>query len=361
MKERLAEIAFSVSGCRYDWTDVLLWARAWGDWPAFEAAARLGLACARRAAEDDEAEGPAADIIQSAANEFRYERSLLSAEEMTAWLRRSGLTAESWMASMERAALRRWWADEAAEILAAYPVAEADLDAALWCEGVCSGELARWARALAGRAAVQSRLRDEGETPGAPDAEIDDLVPGGAPEGLARGLRGARGQRGADRLRRLARLELALREFSRQVLTPQAIRDHIATRHLEWITLECEILHLPDEHTAREAALLFRADGLGFSEVARLARAAVRRARVYLEDAEPALRERLLSAARGDLIGPLGAGDAFQLVLVRDKVMPAAADEAVRRRAEEDLLARRVAREVETRVQWHHAIVREAP
>jgi hypothetical protein len=359
MRDRLAEIAFSVAGCRYDWTDVLLWARGWGGWAAFETSVRLGLACARRAAEDADAEGPDADLVQAAANEFRYDRSLLSAEETKAWLRRSGLTVEAWMACVERAALKRWWAGDAAAILAAHPPTDADVDAVLWCEGVCSGELARWAQALAGRAAVHARLNDE-RSEGDADAGVAEVL-ARVPGDLTRGLRGTRGPRGADRLRRLARLELALQQFAGQILTAEAIQEHIAARRLEWIALECEILQLPDEHTAREAALLFRADGLGLSEVARLAHAAVHRARVYLEDAEPALRERLLSAARGDLVGPVRAGDAFQLVLVRDKVMPAAADAAVRRRAEADLLARRLAREVEARVQWHHPVCREAP
>ena len=352
---------FSVAGRRYDWTDVLLWAKAWGGWAQFEGSVRLGLACARRADEDAEAAGPEADLVESAANEFRYDRGLLSAEEMEAWLRRSGLTAEDWMASVERAALKRWWLDEAAEILEAYPVADADLEAALWCDGVCSGELMRYARELASRAAVYARLREAAEDlDRAIDPEVRDLL-----ASLPQDVAGTVPELGRvalnERLEHLARLEVSLHRFSAEVVTPRAIRDHIGAKSLEWIRVDCQLLGVPDEERAREAALLVRADGLDLSEVARLARAGVHEKRVYLEDAEPLLRERLLSATKGDLIGPLRVGEEFLLVLVRDKVMPTEADQDIRRRAAGDVLAKGLAREVDARVAWHEPICHDAP
>lgn len=352
---------FSVASRRYDWRDVLLWAKAWGGWAQFEGSVRLGLACARRAEEDAEAAGPDADLVESASNEFRYERGLLSAEEMEAWLRRSGLTADDWMASVERAALKRWWPDEAAAILEAYPVADADLEGALWCDGVCSGELGRYARELASRAAVYAGLRGaDADFDRAIDPEVRDLL-ASQPRDVAVTARDLDPVALGERLAHLARLEVSLRRFSAQAVTPRAIRDRIGAKSLEWIRVDCQLLGVPDEERAREAALLVRADGLDLSEVARLAHTKMHEERVCLEDAQPLLRERLLSAAKGELIGPLRVGEEFLLVLVRDKLIPTEADPDIRRRAAADVLANGLAREVGARVAWHEPICNDAP
>src|SRR5262245_28452576 len=90
----LGQPAFTAAGRRYEWTDVLLWAQAWSDWAQFEDSVRTALACARRADLDVDAPQVDARLVEAAANEFRYERGLLSAEEMQAWLVRARLTVE---------------------------------------------------------------------------------------------------------------------------------------------------------------------------------------------------------------------------------------------------------------------------
>jgi len=154
----------------------------------------------------------------------------------------------------------------------------------------------------------------------------------------------------------LSRLESALRRFTAGVLTPRAIRDQISARYLDWIRFDSHVLSVADEQVAREAALSVRADGLDLGAVAPLAGTVVREERLYLDEAPPTVRDALVSAGRGDLVGPLLVGDEFQLVLVRDKVMPTEADPEVRRRAEGDLLARLLDREIAARVEWHHPI-----
>jgi hypothetical protein len=352
MRARLDEAVFSTAGHRYDWMDVVLWAKGWDGWARFERSVRLGLACARRVEEDEEAADPDESLVETAASEFRYAAGLLSAEEMEGWLTRSGLTAEEWMASMERGVLARRWSGEASETLATFPVGDDVVEAALWCEGICSGDLDRWARALAGRASVYERLRKEipdldqaldREAGDAPAPKWDDIV-GTAPR-LPREACEAR-------VLHLARLELALRRFTARVLTPDAIRHRIGARYLDWIRLDCDVLSVTDEQAAREAALSVRADGQDLHEVAMLVDAEVRDERIYLGQADPAAREALLSAGKGDLVGPLPVGDELRLVLVRDKVMPSEADPEIRRWAEEDLVARRLAREIEEGVEW---------
>jgi hypothetical protein len=353
MRARLAESVFSVAGRSYDWLDVVLWGLVWGDWAELEGEARLGLACVRRVDEDAEADPADPTLVEEAANEFRYARNLLSAEEMEGWLARSGLTAEDWMASMEGAVLRRRWSDEAAETLAAFPPGEPDVEAALWREGICSGRLERAAGEVARRAAAHASLGGEAANV---DRALEESVQAelaSAGDRLAASALGLRAGDCAERLAHLARLEVALRQFAAEVLTEPAIHAQIDHRGLEWIRLDCAVLSVADEQAAREAAMSVREDGLELAEVARLARAPVREERIYLDETSPEIRERLLSAGRGDLVGPVAVDGAFWLALVRDKVLPTDADPDVRRRAEDELLARLLAREVEARVLWH--------
>lgn len=360
MRRRLGEPVLSVAGRHYDWLDVVLWASGWGEWARFEADVRRGLACARRA-EEDAAAGFDEGAVEDAATEFRYERGLLSAEEMDAWLAGAGLTAEDWMASVERAVLRRRWVDETEEILEAFPISDDDVAAALWCDGVCSGELIRFANELARRAAVHARLREEA------DGRDDVLGPESRDMRAVRleGLDDTVALLGCapspDRLAHLACLEVALRRFSAAVLTPRAIRDQIGARYLEWIRLDCLVLSVPDEQVAREAVALVREESQSLPEVAELARATLEETRIYLDEVEPVLAEPLRGASKGDLVGPVAVDDQFWLVLVRDKVMPTEEDPAIRRRAEEGLLARLLARDVEARVRWHHPLAKGAP
>jgi hypothetical protein len=360
MKDKLRERVFSIAGYRYEWADVVTWARAQGMWEEFQEAVRLGLACARRLEEDEAAEIEG-DRVEAAANEFRYARGLLSAEEMDAWLDRVGLSAEEWMASIERGLASEEWSDEAADILEAFPVSDEEVEAALWCEGLCSGQLGRFARELARSASIDARLREE-------DAALDAAIAPHVQEAralvakaVADPVLGLDALMSAERLAHLAHLEAARHRFRAAVLTPQAIRDQIAIRYLDWIRFHGEVLSVSDEHVAREAAAAVREDGLPLAQVAALARESVEEIEFCLDDVEPALREPLLSAGKGDLIGPVAVGEEFRLVLVKDKVMPSDADPRIRRRAEEELLTRLLAREVDARVEWHVELSDTAP
>jgi hypothetical protein len=272
-----------------------------------------------------------------------------------------GLAADDWMASMEQAVLRRQWSEEEAATLEAFPARDAEVAAALWCEGVCSGQLVRAAQEVAKRAALYARLcAQTADFDQAAEGELQDEL-ASAPQALAGTVLELTPEASGEKLVHLARLEIALRRFSAEALTPRAIQEQIGHRSLEWIRLDCQVLTVPDEQAAREAVLSVREDGLDLAEVARLARAQVREERIYLDEAEPELRERLLSAGRGDLVGPLPVDGIFWLGLVRDKVLPTEADPDVRRRAEDDLLARLLTREVEARVQWHAAARGDPP
>jgi hypothetical protein len=321
------EKVFSIGGVTYVAADLVRAARRWGDWAKLEDEVRQGLACATRADEthddvDDEA-------LEAAAREFRYERDLISGQEMEAWLARWSIDADDWMEYLRRCLLRERWAAVLAPVLAEYPVDPEDVEVALHVEAVCSGFVARIARRLAGRTAAAARARDEGWLAEAPPHDASD--------------------------RGLEHVDAGFRRFCERVVTPAALTAQVAAHRLEWIRADCRCLVLPTIESAKEAALCVRADGMALDEVARNAGVEVLASRGFLDEYDAALLDALVAARPGELLGPTASGDRFLLVLVRDKVLPAPDDPAVRRRAEERLLDVALAREVHDRVEWHRA------
>lgn len=317
-------LVFAVGATGYRVSDVVRAARAWGELAALAEAVREGLACFKRAAENDDL--PTPEETEAEAAEFRYARDLITADEALAWLAQQGLTVEDWTQYLQRALLRARWASELADTASRYPVSDQEVAEILHAEGVCSGVFGQVASRLAGRVAVLERAREE--------------------KWLAEG--------GDDP--DLTHIDAALERFRAHVVTPATIHAEVAARHLDWVRLECETVWFSDVQQAREAALCVRDDGRELGQVAADARAPLRERRLYLEEAEPSWRDRLLAARAGDLLGPLGQDDGFVLVLVRSKELPRAEDEDVRDRAEESLLGRAVDHEVANRVKWHHRL-----
>ena len=96
-----------------------------------------------------------------------------------------------------------------------------------------------------------------------------------------------------------------------------------------------------------------REDGQALSEVAEEVNHDLRRERVYVGDAELALRDKFLGARKGELLGPFETGGEFVLYRVLDKVLPSKEDPAVVARAEETIVKVLVEREITDRVKWH--------
>ena len=157
MNTILSKPVFSLGERTYTWLDVVLAAIVRGDWAALETQVSLGLALVERAGEADEL--PEEAEIDAAAEEFRYDRDLVTAEEMEGWLGRCGLTLEEWMEYIERLVVRQAETDPDDDSLLESFDAEA-VGANVIIEAICSGELYRFAQTLAGRAAIASRAAD---------------------------------------------------------------------------------------------------------------------------------------------------------------------------------------------------------
>ena len=145
------QVVFTVGSQSYGWEDVGLAAVLWGDWATMETEVREGLACLARA-EDTDADLDAE--VRTAADEFRYARDLLSAEEAEAWLNRWGLSVESWLDYLRRSVLPGRWTADLQGIVAASTVTAKDVVEVILVDGICGGHLARWTGNLTGRVAA---------------------------------------------------------------------------------------------------------------------------------------------------------------------------------------------------------------
>jgi hypothetical protein len=310
---------FTVEGRTYAWEDVLLGAELRGELGELERQTRQGLACLRRlAAEGAELQ---AETVRAAATVFRYERNLLAAEELEAWLAAHGLTAADWNGYLRRLLLRERWAEELERIEAEFPVDDEEVEAALTPEAVCTGFLRRAAEQLAEDAALAAANAGVEASP--------------------------------DRATLIA--ALARQAETARARTPDRaeLEREIGAHALDWVRIEAETLELADVEAAREAALCVRVDRRSLTDVAEESGVPATELVLYLGDAEPELRTALVSASPGELIGPLAQGDAHLLLQLRAKTEPSADDPELERRAAAVLAARAVERELRDRVVWH--------
>jgi hypothetical protein len=312
------QVVFSVGGADYLWEDVVQAARLRGDWAALRERALEGIAYLARLEDAPDALEDA--DVESAANEFRYERDLISAEEMEAWLALWGLTPESWMDYIRVSLLREKWSGDAPE-----PdlhssddpdSSDPEIESRALAEAVFSGELRRLAGTLAARAAVAARDHENGARPA------------------------------------VEALEDSFRRFCESALTADVVQAQIRAGQTDWTRLDCQRVSFPSEEAAREAALCVRVDGRTLPDVARDAGCEMRRGDVYIEDIPADSRALFLGAGPGELVGPVPGGDEFLLYLVFEKVLPSESDARVVSRARAAALARLVDQEINDRVKW---------
>lgn len=341
---------FTVGDAAYAWEDLVLAAHLRGEWPVLQDRVRAGLACLKRLDDlDDPEEALPEDEVAGAAEQFRYARDLIAAEDMEAWLDRHGLTLDEWFDYLRRSLLVSKWADALEEIVRDYPVDDDEVESAIVCDAICGGDASTIAAQLAGRAAAYARLRDEPSDEDAGATRNLDAVLAAVPAEV-------RAEASAARLEHLVNLELAWRRFAADEATPEAIRAQIAASRLEWTRVAVRSAFLKELPVAQEAALCVREDGRDLAEVAAEAGAQLEEAEWYLGEVSDGLRERLLAARIGELVGPVAVDDGFVVVSVLDKQLPMPEDPDVRARAERVVLARAAEREIASRVQWHHLL-----
>jgi hypothetical protein len=323
---------FSTGDRHYDRDDVVVAAILRGEWHALVEQARRGLACAEHHRLGEE--GPDAFDLEQAAQEFRYARNLITAEETEAWLARSGLTFEDWTAYLERSLLRTAWSDQIETILLRYAISDDEVRCVLHAEAVCSGELQRFAETLAGRAAACARAEA-----GAASAEqgLDEVLARRVRRESAFRLGSLNAQEWSDRVAEAARIEAAFQACRLAAITPEAVQAQILGHRLDWMRVRWRYVVLRTEQAAREAALCLRHEGESLVDVAVRAGVAPHEEGRLLESVDAVIRAAVVSARPGDVLGPWPAADGFRLAVLLGKGHPSDSDPDVRRRAEEEI------------------------
>ena len=343
----------------FDWEDLVLCGCLWGEWQALRRRVAEGLACLARLEqlEDDDPDALADEEIEAVAAEFRYARDLVAAEDLERWLARRGLDSDAWIDWVKRTLLLTKWSEDLDAIVEEYAIDPDELETALECEAVCTGLASSLATRLAGRAAIHARLAAERQ-PGdeIPTGDVEDLLAGVPDVLLDEGLPGLPGPACRARLEDLAKLEGAWRGFTATHATTAAMRSLVETRRLDWIRLSVRLVVVSDRDTASEIALCVREDRRDLAAMCAEVGVPVRETTWYLDEAAEPLRDLLVAARPGDLLGPVPYDDGYLLLAVLSKVWPAESDPDVRQRAERALLDRLAAREIEARVTWHETL-----
>jgi hypothetical protein len=348
MKRLFGQEVFSTAGRTYCWEDVVLGAALWGEWAAIETRTRRGLACLARSRRGDEKLDKRE--VAAAANAFRYERDLISGDEAKAWLAGWGLTVEAWMEYVQWTLLRERSAMSTADDVA---VSAGQIASHIVYEAVCSGDLARLARMLAGRVAVAELAAEEATDAGATDGESDSaaarldavLAPDGWPGGSAQALR--------DKAENLRLVERRYAASLPRLVTSKATAEQIRTHYLDWLRIDSDVTAFPTEDMAKEVALSVREDGMTLVEVAAEVGRPVKRYSGCMDGYDRTVKNVLLAATPGDLVGPFFHGGAYHLLHVLEKTVPSRDDPETVERAERATLEAALARETNGRVRWH--------
>jgi hypothetical protein len=316
--------------------------------PAWEELLRL--VATERKADGQELEY-SDDAIDAAAERFRYEHDLITAEETEQWLTDRGLSLGDFGAYF----VRHYWGEQFEDV-AAEPLdflnAPNEMRDLLTTELILSGELDRMAQRLSWRLAALCETKN---------GEVDpELISKEKTRFLERsGLRddevtGWRERIGRDEewWRESLTMEAIHHRDCAALLSREAREREIAALRLPLTRFEVETIELDSLDAAREALLCARDDGMSMEEVAAEGRYPYRHPEVLLEEIPEDLQQKFLSVHPGEILEPIARGDGFHICRVVGKAEPDLEDPVVKRRAEGRILDRHFADLTTRHVQW---------
>jgi hypothetical protein len=292
--------------------------------------------------------------IDAAAEAFRYEHDLITAEETEHWLEERGLTLSDFSDYFVRHSWNNVVKDdvepEAVDLLSA----PNELRELLTVELILSGELDRIATLLSWRVAGTRAAESDRPDPRSIIAEqarfferagIDEAA---LPDWLARL------ERDSQWFNNALSMEALYREKCEALVTKQARQHEVAALRLPLTRFDLETIELDSYDAAREALLCVRDDGLSMTDIAAEGRYPYRRAELLLEDLPDDLQQKFLSVSPGDILEPIPRGDGFHLCRIIGKMEPNVDDPAVRNRAERRILERHFSELIAKHVHWRN-------
>ena len=294
------------------------------------------------------------EAIDAAAEQFRYERDLITAEETEQWLAARGLDLDDFTDFFTRQVFLQSMGEEVVAEEIDYSSAPGDLRQLFVVEMILTGDLDRLANDLGWRlGAAAATAADEVDTERIEAErrqffERNDLTPEQLPEWLQK--------IGRDTLwlEKMLRMEAEYRRRAESLLTRQARQRETALLRLPLTRFEAEVIELESRDAAQEALFCVREDGMSMEEVANEGRYPHKVLSFLQEDIPEELQPKFLSVTAGEVLEPLTRGDGFELYRVTSKTEPQADDPAVCERVDRIVLQRHfselAARHVETRL-----------
>jgi hypothetical protein len=284
---------------------------------------------------------PDESAISGAAEAFRYEYDLITAEETEAWLANRGLTLDDFADYLTREYYASTLHEEIIPDEIEYSSAPADLRQSFLVELILSGELDRMTSDLIMRLAA----RCAGKEP------PSDAIIAEKREFLHRnGMNSAQLANWLEQLKRdskwfdeMLATEAAYRRHCNTLLVPEARQRELLALRLPLTRFETEVIELESLDAAREALFCVREDGISMEEVATEGRYPYRRAEFLLEDLPADAQHRFLSVSPGEVLQPVAHGDGFELCRILKKIEPQANDPSVKSRIDQRLLNRHFA------------------
>jgi len=292
------------------------------------------IACEESASELDlEADE---ETLTSMSEEFRYERELLTVEEMERWLAARDLSEDDFSDYL----VRRHWREN--------PPAPVTVEDSKFIEGspelwerlrvdlLFSGKFDRLVRALSWRLAG---MTEEGNTsPELLNEERERFFErtGLNETSLAETAKTLNPRRGW--LEECLQMEACYRHTCDTLLTDEARARAFAVMRLPLTRIKIETLTLRSKNAAQEAALCLRENRLSPDEMAKECGISWERQELFLADCEATLQQDFLSAAPGEILGPKPYNEAFLISRIQAKKEPALTDKEIRARIDRRLL-----------------------
>ena len=276
--------------------------------------------------------------ISSAAEAFRYEYDLITAEETETWLANRGLTFDDFSDYFTRQNCATVIREKIVPDEVEYQCASPDLRRSFVTELILSGDLDRMTNDLMARLAA----RCAGEEP------IPEAIAVEERKFLHRN--GIKTAQQANWLKKLGRdskwldemlaIEAAYRTHCDRLLVPEARQHELMALRLPLTQFEIEVIELESHDAAKEALFCVQQDGMSMEEVATEGGYPYRRSQFLLEDLPVDARQRFLSVSEGNVLQPIARGDGFELCRVVNKIEPHADDPTVKSRIDQRLLSR---------------------
>jgi hypothetical protein len=276
--------------------------------------------------------------ITSAAEAFRYEYDLITAEETEEWLANRGLTFDDFSDYFARqycvGAVRKGFSPE--EI--GYTSAGPELRDLFVVGLVLSGELDRMTTAFMWRLAAHCAEMDPH-----PDAiavaeqkffDRNEIEPSQLADWLGRL------GRDSEWFNTMLVIDAAYRTRRDTLLVPQARQHELTALRWSLTQFETEIIEFESRDAANEALLCVRQDGMSMEEVAIEGRYPYRRVNFLLEDIPIDTQQRFLCVSAGQVLKPIERGEGFELCRIVNKIEPDPEDPRVKSRIDQRLLDR---------------------